>query len=232
MKNIYLLPTLLAEGTSADVLPVGLIDRIQSLDIFFVENIKSARRFITALKIGKVIDELRFILLDKDSSFEEVYEQMLALDGDAGVLSEAGCPGIADPGSMAVEVAHQLSYKVIPMVGPSSIFLALMASGFNGQSFAFNGYLPIDKKERNQKIKELDRLVFSTGQTQIFIETPYRNIQLFEALLEYCHPSTKLHLSVNLTAADAFSVTKSISAWKSQKTPEMHKVPAIFCLGR
>lgn len=231
-KNIYLIPTVLAPDTAAQVLPQEVIETIKHLDIFFVENIKTARRFISSLKLGKVIDELTFIILDKKTPFEEAYNQVLGLNGDAGIISEAGCPGIADPGALVVEIAHQLNLKVIPLVGPSSILLTLMASGFNGQSFAFNGYLPIDKKERNQRIKELERLAFTTGQTQLFMETPFRNESLFKAILEQCNPSTKLTVSIDLTAPTAVSKTYSIQKWRELGVPQMHKIPAMFGFGK
>lgn len=230
MKLIYLIPTPLAPD-SLSTLPPEAIEQVKNLNIFFVENIKTARRFISSLKINKVIDDITFHVLTKDSQFEETFDLMATLTENAGILSEAGCPGIADPGALAVEIAHQLNYRVIPLVGPSSIVLALMASGFNGQSFAFNGYLPIDNKERAKRIRELEKLSHISGQTQLFMETPYRNRQLFQALLENCHPNTKLTISANLTASDAFSKTLSISKWKEIKDLDIHKKPAIFGFG-
>ncbi len=231
-KNIYLVPTLLAENTHSAALPPDLIEKATELKVFFVENIKTARRFLSSLTMGIVIDDLTFYELTKDSQFEEVFDYMMHLESDAGILSEAGCPGVADPGALAVEIAHQLEYKVIPMVGPSSILLALMASGFSGQSFAFHGYLPIDKKERQKRIKELERISLSTGQTQLFMETPYRNLQMLESILETCGNQTLLSISANITAPDAFSKTYSISKWKSISRPDIHKKPAIFSFGK
>lgn len=231
-NTIYLIPTVLAPDTAAQVLPSEVIEAIKTLDIFFVENIKTARRFISSLKLGKIIDELTFITLDKKTPFEEAYNQVIELKGDAGIISEAGCPGIADPGALVVEIAHQLNLKVVPLVGPSSILMTLMASGFNGQSFAFNGYLPIDKKDRNNRIKELERLAFTTGQTQLFMETPFRNESLFKAILEQCNPSTKLTVSIDLTAPTAISKTHSIQKWRELGVPQMHKIPAMFGFGK
>lgn len=231
-NTIYLIPTVLAPDTAAQVLPSEVIEAIKTLDIFFVENIKTARRFISSLKLGKIIDELTFIILDKKTPFEEAYNQVIELKGDAGIISEAGCPGIADPGALVVEIAHQLNLKVVPLVGPSSILMTLMASGFNGQSFAFNGYLPIDKKDRNNRIKELERLAFTTGQTQLFMETPFRNESLFKAILEQCNPSTKLTVSIDLTAPTAISKTHSIQKWRELGVPQMHKIPAMFGFGK
>jgi 16S rRNA (cytidine1402-2'-O)-methyltransferase len=231
MNKLFLIPTPLAENATECVLPSGVVDQITQINTFFVENIKTARRFLSGLKRGIIIDELEFILLDKRSNFDEVLMQLSGLDTSVGVLSEAGCPGVADPGALAVDAAHQLGWEVVPLVGPSSILLALMASGFNGQSFAFHGYLPIDKKDRNKRIRELERAVTTHQQTQIFMETPYRNTQLFESLLEVCHPDTRLSVSVNLTAEDAFSKTRSILSWKGVARPDLHKKPAIFILG-
>jgi len=231
MISIYLIPTHLAPNTTTDVLPEGLVEKMKELNIFFVENIKTARRFISSLKIGKIIDDITFYELTKKSKFDETFELMMNLTEDVGILSEAGCPGIADSGALAVTIAHQLNYTVKPLVGPSSILLALMASGFNGQQFTFNGYLPIDRKERVKRIKELERISHTTQSTQLFMETPFRNNQLLESILEHCHPNTKLTVSVNLTAEDAYSKTFSISKWREMKGHDFHKKPAIFGFG-
>ena len=230
-KSLYLIPTPLAEDTVHRVLPAETIERITELRVFFVENVKSARRFISSLKKGVVIDELTFILLDKRSTFESIFQYLTEVNENVGVLSEAGCPGVADPGAIAADAAHQLGWNVVPLVGPSSILLALMASGFNGQSFVFHGYLPIDRKERNKKIKELERAAVLRRQTQIFMETPYRNLQMFESLLQTCHPDTRLSISADLTSSQDFSQTRSISSWSKMKLPDIHKKPAIFILG-
>ncbi len=231
MKTLYLIPTLLAPDTQSSVLPAAIGEKVSELNIFFVENLKSARRFISSLKLGKTIDEITFYELTKDSNYDAVFELINELEEDAGILSEAGCPGIADPGALAVEIAHQLSIKVVPMVGPSSILLALMASGFNGQSFAFHGYLPIDRKERVKRLKELERLSHTTGQTQLFMETPYRNRQMLDSIVNHCNPNTKLSISADLTAENALSKTQRIELWKREKTIDLHKRPAIFGFG-
>ncbi len=231
MKTLYLIPTLLAPDTQSSVLPAAISEKVSELNIFFVENLKSARRFISSLKLGKTIDEITFYELTKDSNYDAVFELINELEEDAGILSEAGCPGIADPGALAVEIAHQLSIKVVPMVGPSSILLALMASGFNGQSFAFHGYLPIDRKERVKRLKELERLSHTTGQTQLFMETPYRNRQMLDSIVNHCNPNTKLTISADLTAENALSKTQRIELWKREKTVDLHKRPAIFGFG-
>jgi len=231
MNSIYLIPTVLAPETQQQVLPPEVIDSVKNLNVFFVENIKTARRFISSLKLGKVIDDITFHILTKNSQFEETFNIMASLTEDAGIISEAGCPGVADPGALAVEIAHQLNYTVVPLTGPSSILLALMASGFNGQSFAFHGYLPIDRKERVKRLKELERLSFSSNQTQLFMETPFRNNQMLDSILQHCNPNTKLTVSVNLTAPNAFSKTFSIGKWKTMKNLDFHKQPAIFGFG-
>lgn len=232
MQNLYLIPTYLAPDTQEQVLVPRLIELVKSLDIFFVENIKTARRFIASLKIGKVIDDITFHDLTKDSNYDDILTLMSQIEGDVGVLSEAGCPGVADPGAMAVDVAQQLRIKVHPVVGPSSILLALMGSGFNGQSFAFNGYLPIDKKERSKRLRELENISFRNGQTQLFMETPYRNRQLVEAICQSCNPNTKLSVALNLTAPDEYIKTQTVAKWKQTNTDFMHKKPAIFSFGR
>ncbi|UBM60470.1 SAM-dependent methyltransferase [Marinilongibacter aquaticus] len=231
MPTLYLMPSLLAENQQHFSLPPAIADKVAEINVFFVENIKTARRFISSLKTGKVIDEIQFIELTKKTSFDDVFEAVSNLSEDAAILSEAGCPGIADPGALAVEVAHQLDIEVIPMVGPSSILLALMASGFNGQSFAFHGYLPIDKKARVQRLKELERIAHQSKQTQLFMETPYRNNQMLDSIVKNCNPNTRLTISVNLTAPDGFSKTYSIEKWKTLTQVDLHKKPAIFGFG-
>ena len=180
---LFLIPTILAPETSENVLSPQIKEVIQKTDYYFVENIRTARRFIADLKLGKVIDNLHFYELNKDTSIEQIrqYYSEIPRGLDIGVISEAGCPGIADPGSLAVKVAHSFHLKVVPLVGPSSILLALMASGFSGQSFVFHGYLPIDKQERSKKLKSLEN-ESRKQQTQIFMETPFRNNSFLEDL--------------------------------------------------
>lgn len=235
MKNqqvpcLYLIPCPLAEDTNDKVLSPSIKETILELDIFFVENVRTARRFISSLKLGKVIDNLTFFELNKDTPEEETRQQLLHLQGDAGVISEAGCPGVADPGAVAVKLAHQLSVPVVPLVGPSSILLALMASGMSGQSFVFHGYLPIDKALRKKNIQQLERDAHGKHQTQIFMETPFRNNQLLDAVLETCQPETMLSISSNLTAPDEFVKALPIKQWRKQK-PDLHKKPTIFIIG-
>jgi 16S rRNA (cytidine1402-2'-O)-methyltransferase len=228
-RKLFLIPTILADDTQHKVLSPQIVDTIQELNVFFVENVRTARRFISSLKIGKVIDELTFIELDKDTPEQVTAEHLRTLTQDAGVLSEAGCPGIADPGAVAVGVAHKLGFQVVPLVGPSSILLALMSSGMSGQSFVFHGYLPIDKTERKKALQQLERDA-RRGQTQIFMETPFRNNQLFEAITESCAPDTLLCIASNVTGSDEFIKTLPVKNWKSYK-PDLHKKPTIFLLG-
>lgn len=228
--SLYLIPTILAEGTQNDVLSPQIKDAVKHLDVFFVENIRTARRFISSLKLGKVIDELTLIELNKDTPEAETVASLRSLSKSAGVLSEAGCPGVADPGAVAVRIAHELGIRVVPLVGPSSILLALMASGMSGQSFAFHGYLPIDKMQRKKVLQNLERNARQYQQTQIFMETPFRNNQLLEAVIEACSPDVALCIAANVTAPDELIRTMSVGKWKTKK-PDLHKIPAIFLIG-
>ncbi|WP_342087251.1 SAM-dependent methyltransferase [Dyadobacter sp. OTU695] len=228
--SLYLIPTILAEGTQNDVLSPQIKDAVQHLDVFFVENIRTARRFISSLKLGKVIDELVFIELNKDTPEAETLASLRNISKSAGVLSEAGCPGVADPGAVAVRIAHELGIRVVPLVGPSSILLALMASGMSGQSFAFHGYLPIDKVQRKKALQNLERNARQYQQTQIFMETPFRNNQLLEAVIDACSPDLALCIAADVTAPDELIRTMPVQKWKTQK-PDLHKIPAIFLIG-
>ncbi|RFS17631.1 SAM-dependent methyltransferase [Emticicia sp. C21] len=227
--NIFLIPTILAPDTQNSVLAPQIIEVVTHLNTFFVEDLRTARRFISSLKLGKVIDELTFFELNKDTPQEQTLAQLKKLKGDAGIISEAGCPGIADPGAVAIGFAHQLGYRVRPLVGPSSILLALMGSGFNGQSFTFHGYLPIDKPAKIKAIKNLEQTAKTKQQTQIFMETPYRNNQLLEDALQNLHPETLLCIAANITAEDELIRTLPVREWKKQK-PDLHKKPTIFLL--
>ncbi|MEO1652781.1 MAG: SAM-dependent methyltransferase [Bacteroidota bacterium] len=230
-NKLYLFPVLLAPETQDRVLSPYHQDLLKRQKIFFVENLRSARRFISSLKLGLVIDELQFFVLDKKTKLADIQEglDLLKAGASAGVLSEAGCPGIADPGGLLVAWAHRQGIEVEPLVGPSSILLALMASGFNGQSFAFHGYLPIKEPQRTQALKELEQTSARSKQTQIFMETPYRNDQLMEKILKACRGETSLCLAVNLTAPEEWIQTKKIKDWRKKK-PSLHKKPAIFLL--
>ncbi|MCP1380843.1 SAM-dependent methyltransferase [Runella salmonicolor] len=231
--KLFLIPTPLADDTSADVLSAQVSESVKNLDVFFAENLRTARRFISGLKLGKVIDTLTFYDLNKETPEAETLAQLKALlkEGkNAGVLSEAGCPGVADPGATAVKIAHQLNIEVVPLVGPSSLLLALMASGLNGQSFVFHGYLPIERAQRVKTIKYLEKEAMSRKQTQLFIETPYRNNQVMEDLLIHCEPTTRLCVACNLTAPDGFVKTLFVKDWKN-KTYDLHRKPTVFLIG-
>ncbi len=227
--TIFLIPTILAPETQDNVLSPQIIEVVKHLNTFFVEELRTARRFISSLKLGKVIDELTFYELNKDTPHEQTLSQLKKLKGDAGIISEAGCPGIADPGAVAIGFAHQLGYRVRPLVGPSSILLALMASGFNGQSFIFHGYLPIEKAAKIKVLKNLEQTAKSKNQTQIFMETPYRNNALLEDVLQNLNAETLLCIAANITAEDELIRTMPVREWKKQK-PDLHKKPVIFLL--
>lgn len=229
--TLYLIPVPLADEAAAKSFTPYLVDTINSIREYIVENEKTARKFLK--EAGLKIPQSELVIHDygkhKRDNIGTDFFKGLQAGNDVGLMSEAGCPGIADPGAEIVEKAHRLGIKVVPLVGPSSILLALMASGFNGQSFAFNGYLPIDKGERSRRIKELENLSERHNQTQIFIETPFRNNPLLEEILKTAKPKTRLCIACDLTAADEFVQTKTIAEWQ-KKSPDLHKRPAIFLL--
>lgn len=214
-----------------NVLPQYNTEVINSLSYFIVENVRSARRFLKKCNREIDIDTLTFFELNKRTQPKEVstFLNPLKEGKSIGVISEAGCPAIADPGADVVAIAQINKYKVVPLVGPSSIIMSLMASGFNGQSFAFHGYLPIDENERAKKLKALETKIYNEDQTQIFIETPYRNNKMAEQVLKHCKPQTKLCVAMNITCKNELIVTKKIGAWKG-KLPNMHKQPCVFLL--
>ena len=226
-----MIPTVLAENTAHWVISPQVKEVIVNTKIFLVENPRSARRYISSLKLGITIEELQFEMLDKDTPPEQVSRLMIPLlnGADIGVISEAGCPGIADPGALAVAYAHQKGIQVVPISGPSSMFLALMGSGFSGQSFAFHGYLPIDKKERAAALRKLEQESVREKRAQLFMETPFRNNQLLADALASLSPQTKLCIAKNLTAADELIQTKTIADWKNHPI-DLHKVPTVFIL--
>lgn len=228
--TIFLIPTVLAGDTAFEVLPASVIAAINELDVFFVENVRTARRFISSLKLGKVIDKITFFELLKDTPPEQTRRQLKALSKNAGILSEAGVPCVADPGSTAVAMAHELGYRIKPLTGPSSILLALMGSGFSGQTFTFHGYLPIDRTERAKMLSQMEMRLSKYGQTQIFMETPYRNNQLLQTIIEVCQPSTKLCIAADITGRDELIQTRTLAGWK-KAMPDLHKKPTIFLMG-
>ncbi|MBU2996012.1 SAM-dependent methyltransferase [Cellulophaga baltica] len=229
--SLYLIPTTLGDNEPLEVLPISIKGAIENINYFIVENEKTARRFIKKISSKKSQSDLNLEALNKFTE-PEIIPTFLqpCLDGhDVGVISEAGCPGIADPGADVVRIAHEKNIKVIPLVGPSSILLALMASGFNGQNFAFNGYLPIEASERKSKIKRLEKLSKDYEQSQLFIETPYRNDKLFAELCKTLNPYTKVCVACDITLPTEYIVTKTIKDWSTEKL-ELHKRPAIFII--
>lgn len=228
---LYLIPVTLGETNIEQVLPEYNKTIILGIKHFIVENLRSARRFLKQVDRDIDIDSLTFYELNKHTDLNKIsnYLNPLSTGESIGIISEAGCPAIADPGSDVVAIAQRKGYAIVPLVGPSSILLSLMASGFNGQSFSFHGYLPIDNKERRQKIEQMEHRIMKENQTQLFIETPYRNEKLVEDLINYCNPSVKLCIAMNLTCEDEFVKTKPIKEWKN-KMPDMHKKPCIFLL--
>jgi 16S rRNA (cytidine1402-2'-O)-methyltransferase len=231
--TLYLIPALLADGTVESVLPAGTLSIIRRLEYFIAEEIRTARRFLIKAGIQKPVDELNFLVFNEHSREQDVEEYLLAaMNGhDTGLLSEAGVPCVADPGSLIVRIAHEHGIRVVPLTGPSSILLALMASGFNGQNFAFQGYLPSDKTLRVKRIKELEKTILEKDQTQIFIETPYRNLQVFESLVRVCRPDTQLCLATDISGVHEVIKSQAIADWHKQK-PDIHKKPTIFLLYR
>lgn len=227
--KLYLIPTVLHEE-ALETIPVYILDAVKDCQAFFVENDKTARRFLKKLWREMVIDDYQWFVIHKAE--EEVKKQFLQLlkEGkNIGIISEAGCPGIADPGQILVEAAQQQKVSVKPLVGPSSILLALMASGMNGQCFQFHGYLPIDSLERKKKIKELEADSLKRNCTQIFIETPYRNNPLIKEVLDSCREETRFCIAVDITAASENIQMQSVKKWK-QEVPDIHKRLAIFLL--
>lgn len=232
MASLYLIPTVLNPETEQAVLPSANAEIIRSIKHFIVENIRTTRRFLKKVDKSINIDELTFYELNThtDRTRIDSYLKPLSQGLDMGIISEAGCPAIADPGADVVAIAQSKNLKVVPLVGPSSILLSLMGSGFNGQSFAFVGYLPIDTSERGQKLKQLEKRIYNEQQTQIFIETPYRNNKMLEQILKTMQAKTKLCIAVDITGENEYIVTKTINDWKKQPLPELHKRPCIFLL--
>lgn len=229
--SLFLIPVTLGDTEHRRVLPEYNLEVIRGIRHFIVENVRTARRFLKKADPAIVIDDLTFYELNKHTSPEEVagYLAPLAKGESVGVISEAGCPAVADPGADVVAIAQRKRYPVVPLVGPSSIILSVMASGFNGQSFAFHGYLPIDANERTNTIKKLEERIYSENQTQLFIETPYRNQKLVEELIRLCRPSTKLCIASNITCADEFIQTRPVKDWAG-KIPDLAKKPTIFLI--
>ncbi len=233
MSKIYLVPTTLGESKLETVLPPDHKNIIVSVSYFIVENTRTARRFLKLVDKDIDIDQLTFFELNKHTKSEDLHRYLEPLkDGhDIGIISEAGCPGIADPGADIVRIAHEKNIRVVPLVGPSSILLSLMASGLNGQNFAFNGYLPIKEPAKSKAIKMLESRVYTENQSQLFIEAPYRNLQLFDDLIRNCDSKTLLCVAADITLETEFILTKPVSYW-SKNQPDIQKRPAIFIIGK
>jgi 16S rRNA (cytidine1402-2'-O)-methyltransferase len=230
--TLYLIPCTLGDTPAGQVLPQHVIDIARKLRHFVVEQPKTARQFLSALKPEQPIQSLHFDTLNEHTAPEDLAELLAPLlaGEDVGIISEAGCPGIADPGADLVNLAHRNGIRVVPLVGPSSILLALMASGLNGQCFAFHGYLPIGEAERSKTIAALEAESARRKQTQLFIETPYRNEKMFGALLAHCRPQTLLCVATDITLPGESIQTRSIAQWKSQPMPQLNKRPSLFLL--
>ena len=229
--KVYLIPSTLGDMAPLEVLPISIKQIIEQLDYYIVENEKTARHFIKKISPRKSQPSLKLSALNKFTEAQEIPSFLNpCLEGnDIGILSEAGCPGIADPGAAVVKIAHEKNIQVVPMVGPSSILLALMASGMNGQNFAFNGYLPIEGSERKKYIKNLERKSKEDNQSQVFIETPYRNNKMLEELIKSLTPSTRLCIAADITLPTEYIKTKTIVNWKNENV-DLHKRPAIFII--
>lgn len=228
---LYLLPVTLGDTPLDKVLPSYNLEVIAHIHHFIVEDVRSARRFLKKVNKEFDIDSMTFYPLNKHTSPADIsgYLKPLQEGNPMGVISEAGCPAVADPGADVVAIAQQKNLKVVPLVGPSSIILSVMASGFNGQSFSFNGYLPIEAGERAKKLKQLEQRVYTEQQTQLFIETPYRNNRLMEDILHHCRPQTKLCIAANITCEDQYIKTQSVKNWQGH-LPDLSKTPCIFLL--
>lgn len=230
--KLYLLPALLGATTAEQVIPEGTLEIVRTIRFFVVENVRTARRMLSKMHMPCPIDKLTFVELDKHNPQNPDLMTYLgpALDGNnIGLMSEAGTPCVADPGALIVELAHQAGIKVVPLTGPNAMILALMASGFNGQSFCFHGYLPIKNPERIQKIKSLEHQSLANDETEMFIETPFRNNAMIEELVKNCHPNTMLCVASNITMEDETIVSKPISEWKKMRY-DWNKKPAVFLI--
>ncbi len=230
--SLFLIPVTLGDTEIDKVLPPYNRELILQMRYFIVENIRTARRFLKKTDPSINIDELTFYELNKHTSPESIssFLKPVSEGFSVGIISEAGCPAIADPGADVVAIAQQKDIPVVPLVGPSSILMALMASGFNGQSFAFHGYLPINSEQRISEIKQLEQRIYTENQTQLFIETPYRNGKLIEDLLKICKPSSKLCIAADITCASEYIHTKTVSEWKKSQLPDLSKRPCIFLI--
>ncbi|PIF02031.1 MAG: SAM-dependent methyltransferase [Draconibacterium sp.] len=233
MAKLYLVPNVLSEGNWQYVLPASINSVISKTKYFIVENVRTTRRFMKMVNREINIDECTFFELNKHTPATEIPSFLKPLENgnSMALISEAGCPGVADPGAEVVRIAHSREINVVPLTGPSSIILALMASGLNGQQFAFNGYLPVKPAERAKAILALEKKALANNQTQLFIETPYRNNQLMEDIVKVCSKNTLFCIAANLTGENEYINTKTIRQWKNN-LPSLHKIPAIFLIGK
>ena len=232
--TLYLIPTPIAEN-ALHTLPAHTIEIVQKIDVFIVERAKTARHFVKSLGLNKPLQEMIFTEIGEHHAPEDAeatFREALAAGKDIGLLSEAGCPGVADPGAVIVALAHREGVKVVPLVGPSSLLLALMASGMNGQSFTFHGYLPAKRPELAKELRRLENLARNHDQTQLFIETPYRAQMVLEVALETLQADTIFGLAQDLTGAAEFNLSLPVSAWKKMKMEPLGKLPAVFLLYR
>jgi len=231
MGKLYLIPMTLGDTPLDGVIPRDVQDLCKEIKIFIVENIRTTRRYLKKIDKSIDIDSLCFLELNKHTKKEEISSYLNKIkEGDIGIISEAGCPGVADPGADIVEIAHRKNIQVVPLVGPSSILMVVMASGFNGQSFAFNGYIPIKSGERAKKLNELERISKQNNQTQVFIEAPYRNIGMFEDIIKTCNKNTMLCIACDISTEDEYIKSMSVGEWKKIKPDIFHKRPAIFAI--
>jgi 16S rRNA (cytidine1402-2'-O)-methyltransferase len=230
--TLYLIPVTLGDDNIHAVLPPNVVAITQKLEHFVVETEKPARHFLSTIKTAKPVRELSLNLLNEHTQDKDIAALLAPLlaGKDVGLMSDAGCPAVADPGAKLVALAHQKGIRTVPLTGPSAILLALMASGLNGQSFTFLGYLPIDKAARATKLKEIEKRAQTHNETQIFIETPYRNQQMLEALLSTCNANTRLCVACHVSLPDEMIVTKRISEWKQSTLPDLNKKPTVFLL--
>lgn len=233
--TLYLIPCPISDDTAvADVTPTANQQIIDNLDYFIVENIRSARRFLSKSGYAKAIDDATFVELNEHTTSPTEIARMIEpikAGRSAGVISEAGVPAVADPGQAVVELCHKQNIRVVPLVGPSSILMAVMASGLSGQSFAFNGYLPIKEPERSKSIKRLESRARAEHQSQLFIEAPYRNVKLFEQMLKSLNPDTRLCVATDITSKSEYIRTKTVAQWRQTSMPDIQKRPTIFIIG-
>lgn len=233
--TLYLIPCPISDDTAvADVTPAANQQIIDSLDYFIVENIRSARRFLSKSGYAKAIDDATFVELNEHTTSPTEIARMIEpikAGRSAGVISEAGVPAVADPGQAVVELCHKHNIRVVPLVGPSSILMAVMASGLSGQSFAFNGYLPIKEPERSKSIKRLESRARAEHQSQLFIEAPYRNVKLFEQMIKSLNPDTRLCVATDITSKSEYIHTKTVAQWRQTSMPDIQKRPTIFIIG-